>query len=115
MDSWRYWDTDKKGISRHVKGDGEGGLVVKFSQDITPFLDRNKAMANHNDGYSETRELRRVASIPEIVRMKWMNEEGWDCCAPGNEDRLVKKLNDPDWRYLRTAEGRVGYSNGIMR
>ncbi len=113
--SWRFGNYDPvTGVRKDYRHDGEGGVIVRTSQDVAPLLDRNKAMANHNDGYSESRELRRVASIPAMVRLKWL-EEGWDCLDPNCADKLMRKLNDPDYAYLRTAEGRLGISNGVVR
>ncbi|NJK32174.1 MAG: hypothetical protein HC927_07075 [Deltaproteobacteria bacterium] len=66
-----------------------------------------KAMATENDGYSPSRELRRVATIPAAVREMWLLQEGWDAWDGRYNDRLKRKLNDPDWRWLRTAPGRV--------
>jgi hypothetical protein len=59
--------------------------------------------------------MRRVAFIPNIIRDKWINEEGWDCWAPENADRLMKRLNDPDWLYLRTAPGTLGWTGDGFR
>ncbi len=115
MSGWRFGHQDKDGIVKHWRPDGSGGVEVRISQDVAPLLDRNRAMATHNDGYSESREMRRVASVPAIVRQKWLIEEGWDMMDPAHADKLARKLNDPDWSYLRTAPGRVGVSNGVMR
>lgn len=98
----------------------EGGKThFAASQDVAPILERNKAMATHNDGYSQTRELRRVASIPYAIGLKWMNEEGWWFMDAGHDPdvarKLAAKLNSSDYRYLRTAEGRVGVSDGAIR
>lgn len=91
----------------YLWGDEGDHKVIKAVQDADPILDRNKAMATHNDGYSPSRELRRVASIPAIVRLKWLNEEGWDCFSgdPDCQRRLRLKLNSSDWAHLRTAPG----------
>jgi hypothetical protein len=98
--------TDDQDVHHFWLDDGQGGAVIS-AQDVGPALERNKAMANHNDGYSPSRELRRVAFIPAIIRDKWLNEEGWDAYRPDLYlDKLKAKLNDADWRYLRTAEGR---------
>ena len=115
MSGWRFGHQDKDGIVKHWRPDGSGGIEVKISQDVAPLLDRNRAMANHNDGYTESREMRRVASVPAIVRQKWLIEEGWDMMDPAHSDKLARKLNDPDWAYLRTAPGRLGVTNGVMR
>lgn len=89
------------------------------SQDTAPILERNKAMATHNDGYSESRDLRRVASIPYVIGLKWLNEEGWWFMDAARDEgvarKLAAKLNSSEYRYLRTADGRVGVSNGVLR
>lgn len=103
-------------VAHYWEDDGAGGGLIHSVQDVAPILERNKAMQAHNDGYSPSRELRRVAFIPNILRLKWLNEEGWDAYRPDlYGERLVAKLNDPEWRFLRTAPGRIGYSNGVVR
>lgn len=113
--TWRFGSTDQYGVTRHWKPDGEGGIRINLSQDVETILDANKHDANFNDGYSTSRELRRVARIPAIVGQKWLIEEGWWYQDPQHADRLLAKLNDPDWRHLRTAEGRLALSNGVIR
>lgn len=106
--------TSSAGIDHWMIQD-ENGTRFAASAATDPVVERNKAMMNHNDGYSPTREVRRVASIPYIIGLKWLNEEGWWFLDPDCSDKLAAKLNDPDWRHLRTAEGRVSVSNGVMR
>ena len=76
-------------------------------------------MANHNDGYTPSRDMRRVASIPAAVRLKWMIEEGWDWMDYHQDEgvarKLAQKLNSSEWSHLRTADGNLGVSNGEMR
>jgi len=84
----------------------EGFYQVISSQDVAPLLDHNKAQANHNNGWNADKTLRRAATIPAIVRQKWINEEGWDCFDPANADKLKQKLNCSDWSHLRTAHWR---------
>jgi hypothetical protein len=95
-------------VSHWWRDEGDGRSTIVSVQDVTPVLERNKAMATHNDGYSPSRELRRAAFIPNIIRQKWLNEEGWDAYRPDlYGEQLRRKLNDPDWRFLRTAEWRM--------
>lgn len=91
-----YWDRQS-----------DGRVAIHGVCELDDALDHNKALATENDGWSETRELRRVASIPLAVWHKWLLEEGWDAFDGRYADRLRRKLNDPDWRWLRTAPGRV--------
>lgn len=118
MSGWRFGKQDPDGIVKHWRPDGDGGIEIKISQDVAPLLDRNRAMANENDGYSASREMRRVASIPAILRQKWLIEEGWDCMDTHDPDvarKLMLKLNDPDYAYLRTAGGNLGMVGGRMQ
>ncbi|HEY3812855.1 MAG TPA: hypothetical protein VGL66_06485 [Caulobacteraceae bacterium] len=104
--------TSRAGATHAWRDDGRGGGVVVSTTDVTPMLERNKQMANANDGYSPSRELRRVASIPFAIVHKILAEEGIDILDPRHSDRLVKLLNDPDFAHLRTAPGRVALSGG---
>jgi hypothetical protein len=92
-----------------VDGEKSGEFHILGSADATALLDRNKAMATHNDGYNADRTMRRVASIPMHLIYQWLQEEGWNALDPDHADRLARKLNDPDYAYLRTAPGRLGY------
>lgn len=95
----------------------EDGKDTRFAatMDTTPILERNKAMRLHNDGYTESRELRRVASVPYIIGLKWLYEEGWWFGDPEHAAKLAQKLNSSEYAYLRTADGHLGVSNGVMR
>lgn len=99
----------------HYMIEDENGTSFEAVAPTDPIIEQNKAMRNHNDGYSPSREFRRVAIIPEILIQKWRNEEGWDVYNPDHADKLAQKLNDPDYAFLRTADGHIGYSNGVMR
>jgi hypothetical protein len=103
-------------VAHGWRDEGDGRSTIVSVQDVGPALERNKAMANHNDGWSPSRELRRVASIPTGVRLKIMTEQGWDPWRPDRfPEKMAALLNDPDWAHLRTAPGRIGVSNGRLR
>lgn len=102
------------GISHYMIEDGKETRFAS-TMDTTPILEQNKAEANHNDGYSPSRDIRRVARVPYIVGLQWLNEEGWWFMDPEHADKLAAKLNSSEYQYLRTAEGRLGVSNGVMR
>ena len=101
-----FFNTPIFGIRRYWEDDGEGGGTIVSVQEIDPILDNNKAMSTHNDGYTPSRELRRVASIPLVLVHKWLTEEGWNALDPNYADKLKEKLNSSEYLYLRTAEGR---------
>jgi hypothetical protein len=80
-------------------------LVAHSYQDVEDIIEENKRWQNER----QRGDFRKVASIPLNIINAWLNEE-W---ARGNTglqfgnhefDLLVQhKLNDPDWRWLRTA------------
>jgi hypothetical protein len=84
--------------------DHAGTVVADTRQDVEPILEAN-ARAR---GELQRGDLRHVATIPNVILLKWLNEAH----ACGNValrmftkefDALVaRKLEDPDWKYLRT-------------
>ena len=95
------------GVTHYSRPDGEGGLQIASQQDVAVHLERNKALKNHDDGYSEDRTWRRAASIPDIIVQKWRDEEGIDLFNPDHGEAVKRKLNSSDYAYLRTAEGQL--------
>lgn len=103
------------GVRHYMRENADGTTTFAASQDTDPVIEHNKRLATHNDGYSPTRELRRVASIPFALILKWKQEEGWDAFDPACADKLAQKLNSNEYLYLRTAEGRVGATADGLR
>lgn len=83
----------------------DGRIIVRSSADVEANLEQNKALANAGDGYSPSRELRRAASIPNIIIEKWLTEEGIDVFNPDHWPAVKRKLNSNEYAYLRTAPG----------
>jgi hypothetical protein len=86
----------------HVEDD----LLIVNRQECDSIISGNKKLlTDGTDGYTPSREMRRAATIPNIILEKWHKEDGirwWD-----SEDapKLLAKLDDPEWRWLRTAPG----------
>jgi hypothetical protein len=95
------------GTQYRFHDDGEGGLLLEGVQDVYSLLEYNKACFTENSGWTWDKSMRRCATIPHMLRMKWLLEEGWDAWKDEHADALKRKLNDPEYRYLRTAEWRV--------
>lgn len=85
--------------------DGEGDTAaIETVQDVEPILDRNKAFAteDQNDWW------RLAASIPDVVTLQWMRDDGifWPKLPKREKTAyLRRKLNDSDWRHLKTIPG----------
>ena len=65
-----------------------------------------------NDGYSKSRDLKRVASIPTIALSVWANEyngdSNWFALPQEVQNKILKqKLNSNEFRYFKTAEGKL--------
>lgn len=95
------------GSTYYWRDEADGGFSITQSTDVSAALDANKRLKNMGDGYSASRELRRVASIPNAIIMKW-RDEGFDMYDPNNQAELMRRLDDPDYAHLRTAPGRLG-------
>lgn len=83
----------------------EGSLHVKSTQDVEDIIENNKRLQSTPQ---KSDWGRHVASIPNVILTQWLNEEymrGNVGLRLFDEDfnRIVKmKLQDPDWRFLRT-------------
>ena len=92
--------------TRWHPGETDDQFVVERTQDVEPILNQNKMRQNDGlDGYSKSRDLKQVASIPLVVAESWMKTDGVNWLQLTGSDRekyLRKKLNDPDNAFLRT-------------
>lgn len=81
---------------------GPGRITFERVQDCEPILQRNKelrALPQRADWG------RHIASIPNVIIEKWMREDGVNILGLSAEEwgRFIRrKLDDPDWRHLRT-------------
>ena len=94
-----------------MKDDMEGKIVTKEEVNIDPHIQHNKRLYNLNDGYSKSREMKRVASIPTIALSVWANEyngsNNWFGLPKEVQKQILKKLNSSEFRYFKTAEGNL--------
>lgn len=110
MQDWRPLSHRAGGMQTDVLFDSSGQIVFRTQQETQPVLDLNKEKRNSGTGgWFGDRDMRHVASIPLSVMHKWLAEEGFDVLGGElDQGRLARKLNDPDYFYLRTAEGHLG-------
>ena len=83
-------------------------LTIRRLQDVKATLNDNKANFNQHDGikFNDSKGLHQVARIPHILIEKWLREEGFNWMTASDADKR-KKLNDPDYRYLRVRPGKL--------
>ena len=85
--------------------DRAGTVIASATQDVEPILQRNARLRGERQRGDWGRH---VATIPNVILLKWLNEEH----ARGNtelrlfthefDEFIERKLADPDWAYLRT-------------
>lgn len=92
-------------IQRRIFTDSAGTEHLVSVDDVEPVLDANKALQNDgSNGYGPSRDLRRIASIPAIIAEKWLLEDGINVFDPDHAAAVRKKLNDPDYKWLRAVD-----------
>lgn len=76
MPQQRIYDAHGGVVSTVTYDDAEKKVTYAQYQDVNPILEYNKQLRADGDGYTPSRELRRVASIPNTVVLKWCREAG---------------------------------------
>ena len=84
-------------------------LIVQRVQLADDILDDNKAEYNSHGDHKASRygkrPMHKVATIPQGLIEQWM-KEGFNVYTASDAE-LRRKLNDPDYKYLRTMPGRL--------
>jgi hypothetical protein len=92
-----YWD------------DATKTMTVKNSYDVGDIIESNKRRANNSlDKRFGNEMLHHFAEIPNGVIELWA-KEGLDVFSndPAMQKRILRKLHDPEWKYLRTTVKKV--------
>lgn len=87
---------------------GEDGFALHTVADCEPVIDANKQLAGGSGRDHWKGEFRKEASIPDAVALKWFSEDGIRAWDEADLPRVIKKLNDPEWRYLKCADVIIG-------
>ncbi len=80
-------------------------FMIVTEQDCSAFIEHNKRL--QNEPLNKRGEMWRVGTIPNVIAMKWKTEEGLDIFDPNAAKDVDKKLNDPEWKWLRNSEFRL--------
>lgn len=87
--------------------DGEGGLIIRTTQDVTAIVEQNKAQYNAGSVHDKWGDLTKVASLPFTI-VDTLNRKGiMRGFAVIDEKEFRVFLNDPENRFFRTRPGRV--------
>ena len=79
--------------------------TLEYEQDVEPILEGNKVAANNPDIWKQgvKNDLALYASIPVGIQMKWLLEDGLDVYDNNAWPQIFRKLNDPEYQYLKTT------------
>ncbi len=111
------------GVYEWFHGHGDGGFTIETYQDpavVRAIVDRNKAEQNDRDKMKRgiKNNFLRAACIPVGVQHKWMKEEHFDLyegargtkphkLSDTGKRKFRRLLNSPDYKYLKTIDGKV--------
>lgn len=100
------------GVTRTVYDDGDGGLIIQHSSDLTDFIEHTKAQYNANSkstgwGDNPIDAKNKIASLPtEIIND--LNAKGIMRGYYILDQKAMKRwLNNPENRVFRTRGGVV--------
>lgn len=91
-------------VAHYWRDDGNGSGSIVSQQDVGAILEECKRRYNNTPRILKA-DFWPEAHIPDIIQLKWLNEEGLNIYDKNAKAQLKRKLNDPDWRYLRTRPG----------
>ena len=102
----------QNGVVRTAYDDGDGGLIIKHSSDLTDFIEHTKAQYNANSkstgwGDNPIDSRNKIASLPtEIIND--LNAKGIMRGYYIMDQKAMKRwLNNPENRVFRTRGGVV--------
>lgn len=98
-------------VTRVHRDKADRRIIFERVQDVEPILDANKAL----QGERQRGDFRHIASIPNVILEKWMNDDGANVLAMGTrefEAFVRRKLADPDNAFLRTDSKAALYVSG---
>ena len=108
--SKRLMDTDPlTGVRTYHSYDHDSRVTtIEETQDVTAIIEKNKAL--HNTDHQKIgikQEWMHAATIPVVIQMKWLREDGIDIFNPDDMPRILRKLNDPEYRYLKVGSAKL--------
>jgi hypothetical protein len=95
-------DGSFNGVKKYIRAFDEdhGTVQVRYEgHDVPLIVAKNKADQNDYSGRMGD-GLHHAARIPASVLIQWVQEDGHQAVYL-DPDYLAKKLNDPDYRYLK--------------
>jgi hypothetical protein len=85
----------------------EDVTTFKRTQDVEPILNANREdFKDANGGWTQNRDMRHVASIPNVVVEQWL-KAGINVFDNNDWPKVLRLLDMPQYKYLRTSPGKL--------
>jgi len=109
-DKWRLLDDAPTHTEYFNYDDDTGQTHTKYVYKQTAqIVDQNKSIQSKDVAKGESKELWHLAQIPPSVIHAWLQEDPpLDIFNKDHKERLLKRLDDPDFKYLRVNTSRIG-------
>jgi len=103
------WDPVTREALWHHYDEATDTAMLETVHDVEPILEANQALWNADERLRPGKhgEFYRVASIPNGVAHRWLVEDGISIHNRNHWPWVKRKLNDPEWRKLRTSNSRI--------
>jgi hypothetical protein len=100
---WELLDNGSfNGVRKYIRSSDEdhGTVQVRYEGYDVPLIiaDNKRAEAEYSGRMGDG--LHKAATIPASVLMEWIQADGQKAVML-DPDYLARKLNDPDWKYLK--------------
>ena len=91
-------------VTESIRFDGDTATIL-FEGDAQQTLDNNHRIRNGFDHRKSRRlGLELIASMDMTIAMLWLTKYGLDVNKKEHLPAILKKLNDPDWKLLKTVD-----------
>ncbi len=94
--------------------DTDESVIKTVYKDTDAVLDANKGIQGKDVAKGAEGDWWHVARIPPAVIHKWLIEDRLNVFDKADGPRLMKKLDDPEWRHLRVNTGQLGVRKKIL-
>ncbi len=99
---------------RNIQNDGlkQTTIIGDNTEKKIAVLEKMNIDPHLKHGYTKDKSFKRVASIPILALQIWSKEETgqnnwWGLSKDEQKKILRKKLNSNEYKYFRTAEGKI--------
>ena len=108
------WNADAT-KTKYIK-ESDGKLTINNQQDLNPLMKRNKRLYTLNDGYTKSKDMRRVASVPPIILQIWSKEYNGtnNLKFIKNETLIIWGDKDKSYNYKQIQTLKENISNSSL-